>query len=88
MPHLTTININGESAFTFDGVKSFLEGVAKSGSSRHGFRLYIMNQLSDARITTAQQDKLSKLAAQIPGGRFDFSYLRDPSEDDMSDLSD
>lgn len=87
MSSLTTININGLSIFTFDGIKSFVEKVKASGS-RNGFRLYVMNQQSEARISPAQESSLSKLAAQIPGGSFEFSYWRDPSESEMSDLSD
>lgn len=87
MPKLTTININGLSIFTFEGIRSFIERCKASGS-RDGFRLYVMNQQSEARITTGQESSLSALAAQIPGGSFEFSYWRDPSEDEMSDLTD
>lgn len=87
MPSLVTMNINGLSIFSFDGIKSFIEKVKASGS-RDGFRLYVMNQQSEARISPAQENVLSKLAAQIPGGSFEFSYWRDPSESEMSDLSD
>lgn len=87
MQFLTTININGLSIFTFQEIKSFIERVKASGS-RHGFRLYVMNQQSEARITQVQEFALQRLAAQIPGGSFEFSYWRDPSEDEMSDLSD
>lgn len=88
MKSLTTININGLSVCTFEGIKSFLEATAASGS-RHGFRLYIMNQNHvEAEITPAQENALSETAAKMPGGTFEFSNWRDPSEDDMSDLSD
>lgn len=87
MPNLTTININGLSSFGYEGIRSFIQNCIASGS-RNGFRLYVMNQQSEARITTVQEASLSKLAARIPGGSFEFSYWRDPSEDEMSDLSD
>lgn len=87
MSSLTTLNINGLSIFTYDGIRSFLETVKASGP-RYGFRLYVMNQQSEARITPVEEEKLSMLAAEIPGGSFDFAYWRDPSEDEMTDLSD
>lgn len=87
MSSLTTLNINGLSIFTYDGIRSFLEKVKTSGS-RYGFRLYVMNQQSEARITPVEEEKLSMLAAEIPGGSFEFAYWRDPSEDEMTDLSD
>lgn len=87
MPSLTTINVNGMSMFSFDGIKSFLKKVKASGS-HDGFRLYVMDQQSEAKITPAQEHVLSKLAAQIPGGSFEFLYWRDPYETEMSDMSD
>lgn len=89
MRSLTNISINGLSRFTFRGIKSFIEAVKTEGP-RPNFRLYIMNQQSDqeARITSSQETALQKIAASIPGGNFDLHYWRNPSEDDMTDLSD
>lgn len=87
MPSLISINIIGSSIFTFGGIRDFLKNI-KAAGSRHGFHLSIMAQQSEAIITVAQVSTLLSLANTIPGGSFDFQYWRDPSEDDMSDLSD
>lgn len=86
MPSLTTINLSGLSRFSFDGIMSFIKKVKASGS-RDGFRLYVMNQQSEAKIAPEQVDVLSNMAAQIPGGAFEFLYWRDPFETE-SNLSD
>lgn len=87
MRSITTINIMGSSIFTFVGIRDFLKAV-KSAGARPGFHLSVMAQQSEAIITPNQVGTLSNLAATIPGGGFDFQYWRDPSEDEMSDLSD
>ncbi|CAN8097308.1 unnamed protein product [Discula destructiva] len=87
MQALTTITINGLSVFTFKGIKDFMDAVRTTGP-RPGFRLDVMNQQSEAKITPFQERKLAKLAAKHFSGAFEFQYWRDPSEDDMSDLSD
>lgn len=88
MKSLTNISINGRSFFTFKGIKSFIEAV-KADGPRPNFRLYIMNQQNEARITPSQEASLQKIAASIPGGNFDLHYWRNLSEDDTSsELSD
>lgn len=87
MLSLTTINIMGSSIFTFQAIRDFLKTVKLTGP-RHGFHLSVMAQQSEGIITPGQVNTLSNLAATIPGGGFDFQYWRDPSEDEMSDLSD
>lgn len=87
MPALSTITINGMSIFTYDEIRAFMLAVRETGP-RPGFRLDVMNQQSEARITPAQEHKLSSLAARLFNGNFDFQYWRDPSEDEMSDFSD
>lgn len=87
MKHLTTININGISVFTYDEIKSFLETVKASGN-RHGFRLYVMTQYGETPIRPEHASVLMNLASQIPGGKFEFEYWRDPDEESVSDLSD
>lgn len=87
MNSLTVININGISVFTYDGMRSFLETVKASGN-RQGFRLYVMTQYDEATIKPEQVSALANLASQIPGGKFEFEYWRDPDEESVSDLSD
>lgn len=84
---LTSINIMGLSTFTYEGIRKFLEAV-KAAGPRHGFHLSVLAQQSEYVITPAQVGTLLDLAAKLPGGGFDFQYWRDPSEDEMSDLSD
>lgn len=87
MLSLTSVNIMGLSIFTFKGMQDFLKAIKEDGP-RPSFHLSVVAQQSEARITPAQVVTLSELAATIPGGSFDFQYWRDPSEDEMSDLSD
>lgn len=87
MKSLTIININGISIFTYDGLKSFFETVKASGP-RQGFRLYVMTQYGEATIKPEQASTLMALASQIPGGKFEFEYWRDPDEESVSELSD
>lgn len=87
MPALSSISINGSSVFTYEGIKSFMDAVRATGP-RPGFRLDVMNQAGEARITPAQETKLANLAIRHFGGSFEFQYWRNPSEDEMSELSD
>lgn len=87
MPSLTAININGISIFSYEGIKAFFEAVKTSGR-RQGFRLYVMTQFGEAMILPEQASVLMTLASQIPGGKFEFEYWRDPDEESVSDLSD
>lgn len=88
MKSLTTININGISVFTYEGIKFFLETVKASGGRRQGFRLYVMTQYGEAILLPEKASALMNLASQIPGGKFEFEYWRDPDEESVSDLSD
>lgn len=87
MQRLKSVSINGSSIFTFAGVKSFIEALRTSGA-HGGFRLYIMNQYVEAAISERQQEQLAGLMAVGLNGVFELQYWRNPSEDDMSDLSD
>lgn len=88
MPKLKTININGFSHFTYEGIKSFLEDIKASSHRRQGFRLHVMAQWTGAMIRSAQVAVLTKLASEIPGGKFEFEYWRELDEESLSDLSD
>ncbi|KKY31508.1 hypothetical protein UCDDA912_g08565 [Diaporthe ampelina] len=87
MERLSSVSINGSSIFTFAGIKSFIEALSTSGTHK-GFRLYIMNQYGEAEITERRQEQLAALMAVGLNGVFELAYWRNPSEDDMSDLSD
>lgn len=87
MPSLRALYINGISIFTYDGIKSFIEALMVAGSHRD-FRLDIVNQNGDTQISERHEAELVKLMASSLNGTFNLVYFRDPSEDDMSDLSD
>lgn len=87
MQRLKSVSINGSSIFTFAGIKSFIEALRTSGAHK-GFRLYIMNQYGEAEISERHQEQLAALMAVGLNGVFELAYWRNPSEDDMSDLSD
>ncbi|KAJ0109177.1 hypothetical protein J7T55_009507 [Diaporthe amygdali] len=87
MERLTQVSINGSSIFTFAGIKAFIEALTMSGTHK-GFRLYVMNQYGEAEISERHQEQLAALMAVGLNGAFDLAYWRNPSEDDMSDLSD
>lgn len=87
MERLKSVSINGSSIFTFVGIKSFIEALRASGTHK-GFRLYVMNQYGEAEIPERQQEQLAALMAVGLNGVFELAYWRNPSEDDMSDLSD
>lgn len=87
MERLKSVSINGSSIFTFAGIKSFIEALRTSGTHK-GFRLYVMNQYGEAEISERHQEQLAALMAVGLNGVFELAYWRNPSEDDMSDLSD
>lgn len=91
--HLAQINllkvlyINGSSRFTYNGIKSFIEALQKAGSHRD-FRLEIVKQYGDSKISDHLEAELARLMALSLNGTFNLVYFRDPSDDDMSDFSD
>ncbi|KUI56923.1 hypothetical protein VP1G_04318 [Cytospora mali] len=87
MPSLRALYINGLSIFSYYGIKSFIESLKASGSHRD-FRLDIVNQHGDAKISERAEAELGRMMASSLNGSFNLVYFRDPSEDDMSDLSD
>lgn len=87
IPSLRALYINGLSIFTYEGIRSFIEAL-KVASSHRDFRLDIVNQNGDTKISERHEAELTRLMASSLNGSFNLVYFRDPSEDDMSDLSD
>ncbi|EOO00638.1 hypothetical protein UCRPA7_3868 [Phaeoacremonium minimum UCRPA7] len=89
LPALKTLNINGLSAFSFEGILSFIQFLQSSPAHR-GFRLYIMNQIGEAKLSDDEEVLLGgqMAAAAGPDGRLDLTYFRDPDEEMSEELSD
>lgn len=89
LPALRMLNINGLSAFSFEGILSFIHFLQSSPAHR-GFRLYIMNQIGEAKLSEDEEALLvSEMAAAAgPDGRLDLTYFRDPDEEMSEELSD
>src|SRR6185436_17001997 len=59
-PRLRTANITATSAITFDGILKFITCLETGDEYRHGFGLYVMNQLGNEKFSPDEEEILNQ----------------------------